>query len=125
MDPLTSSRPEEDLDLPHPPTGGTPAEHLPAVAGLQVLDSQQAAQLLRCSAKTVEDHCRRGDLPGLKFGDGWIIPAAALIQRLHELALAQAAERRRGREHGNEIVALALKNSSRTRREPPRLPSVG
>lgn len=54
---------------------------------VQVLSVDDMAALLSCSAKTVEDLARRGELPGLKPGGGWIFPAGALAQRLDELAL--------------------------------------
>lgn len=61
---------------------------------LQVYTAEQAAQMLDCSIKTVEDMARRGVLPGIKPGGGWIFPAGALAQRLDELAIEQAARRR-------------------------------
>jgi hypothetical protein len=60
-----------------------------------VLDVAAVAKLLRCADSTVEDRARRGDLPGLLFGDGgWIFPAGALLARLDELALDESAKRR-------------------------------
>lgn len=60
-----------------------------------VLDVDQAAQLLRCKPDTVRAACRTGDLPGLKWGEDWTIPAGALARRLEEKALADAAMRRK------------------------------
>ena len=62
---------------------------------LQLLDPDAAAELLGCTVATVEDRLRDGTLPGLQIGRSWRIPAAALDQRLTELALEQSAERRR------------------------------
>ena len=62
---------------------------------LQLLDPNDAAALLGCTAESVEDLLRAGVLPGVKFGRGWRIPAGALDARLNELAL-QEAEQRRG-----------------------------
>lgn len=59
-----------------------------------VFDVDQAAQLLRCKPDTVRAACRTGDLPGLKWGEDWTIPAAALARRLEEKALAEATKRR-------------------------------
>jgi excisionase family DNA binding protein len=61
---------------------------------VQIYTADQAAALMGCSVKTVEDMARRGELPGLKPGGGWIFPAGALAQRLDELAIEQAAKRR-------------------------------
>lgn len=61
---------------------------------LEVLDTDAVAGLLRCSRKTVEDRARRGDLPGIQWGDGgWVFPAGALAKRLDEIALELARER--------------------------------
>lgn len=65
-----------------------------AVAIQPIYDAEGAAQLLRCSVRTIEDRLRTGDLPGEKFGDGWILPGQALIDRVNEIAVAKAAERR-------------------------------
>jgi excisionase family DNA binding protein len=61
---------------------------------VQIYTADQAAELMGCSVKTVEDMARRGELPGLKPGGGWIFPAGALARRLDELAIEQAARRR-------------------------------
>jgi len=61
----------------------------------QILTTKHAAELLECSVKTVEERLRAGDLPGLKFGDGWVIPAGAFWLRLDQLALEQAEKRRK------------------------------
>lgn len=61
---------------------------------LDLLTPEQAAELLRCTPATVEDRLRDGTLPGVQIGRAWLIPGSALLERLHELALQQAAERR-------------------------------
>lgn len=61
---------------------------------VQIYTAEQAAQLLGCSIKTVEEMARQGELPGIKPGGGWVFPAGALAQRLDELAMEQAAKRR-------------------------------
>lgn len=64
-----------------------------------VYTAEQVAQLLGCSVKTVQQLARDGDLPGLLLGDGgWVFPAGALHLRLDELALQQAASRRKAPE---------------------------
>lgn len=60
----------------------------------ELLSVDDAADLLGCTAQTIEDRLRIGELPGLKFGRGWVIPKQALIYRLNEMALEQAAARR-------------------------------
>ena len=60
-----------------------------------ILSVEATAALLGCAVRTVEEQSRAGDLPGLKYGDGgWIFPRPALMQRLTEKALEQAALRR-------------------------------
>lgn len=74
--------------------------------------------MLHCSVKTVEERTRRGDLPGLKFGDGWVFPAAALFQRLNEKALEEARER------GGlaPLQPTAVRHQVKRRKTPPTLP---
>ena len=60
-----------------------------------IYTAKYAAELLECSIKTVEERLRNGDLPGLKFGDGWVIPAGAFWLRLDQLALEEAEKRRK------------------------------
>lgn len=91
--------------------------HLP-----QVLSVRAVARLLRCVVTTVEDHARRGELPGLKFGNGWVFPTAALMLHLNELAQAQAAERRKP---VRPLAILMEPNTAGRRRRPPlQLPSL-
>ncbi len=72
---------------------------------LQLLAPDDAAELLGCTAESVEDLLRSGVLPGVKFGRSWRIPAAALDARLNELAL-QEAEKRRGQAAITPTTAL-------------------
>ena len=60
-----------------------------------VLRPEAVASMLGCAVTTVRERARAGDLPGLKFGDDWVFPAAALQQRLTELALELSALRRK------------------------------
>jgi len=39
---------------------------------VQIYTADQAAQLLGCSVKTVEELARQGELPGIKPGGGWV-----------------------------------------------------
>ena len=62
---------------------------------IEIYTADQAASLLGCAVKTVEDMARRGELPGIKPGGAWVFPAGALRQRLDDLALTEAAARRK------------------------------
>ena len=85
----------------------------------QIYTAAQAAELLECSAKTVEDRLRNGDLPGLKFGDGWVIPAGAFWLRLDELAIEQAAKRRAPPKAAASTAAGQVTRRGRAARVPP------
>ena len=54
----------------------------------------QVADLLECTEETVVEWINAGELPGAKFGRGWVIPADALRVRLNEIALEHAKARR-------------------------------
>lgn len=86
---------------------------------------EQAAEILCCAPETVAERIDTGDLPAVKFGRGWIIPAQALDQRLNEIALREAEERRRQREAGQEVKkAISKAKGPRKARVPPALPQV-
>lgn len=51
-----------------------------------ILSIDEVAKLLECAPKTVENQLRAGELPGVKFGTGWICPTEALIETLNNLA---------------------------------------
>jgi excisionase family DNA binding protein len=72
----------------------------------------QVAQLLGCTEEIVAERINSGDLPGVKFGRSWVIPADALRERLNQKALEEARERREP------------KRVQSKRREPPRLSNM-
>ena len=57
----------------------------------------QVAEMLGCTEEVVAERLNKGDLPGVKYGRSWVIPADALRDRLNEKALAEAKERREPR----------------------------
>lgn len=65
---------------------------LPADA--EILNTEALARLLDCDKETAAKRVIAGDLPGTKFGRDWIIPRRALIERINEMALQEAAARR-------------------------------
>lgn len=88
-----------------------------------VLDVDQAAQLLRCKPDTVRAACRSGDLPGIKWGDDWTLPAGALAKRLDQLALEDAAKRRTPQPPSATLHAIGTEAKAGGRkRAPPKLP---
>lgn len=58
-----------------------------------ILDVSEAAALLHCEQSTIEEALRDSTLPGVKFGRAWCIPRTALMQRLHDMALANKTKR--------------------------------
>ena len=82
---------------------------------VRIHTADQAAELLGCSVKTVEEWARTGVLPGIQPGRGWVFPAGALAQRLDELALEQAAKRRKP-DDKPAPAAVAVKTADKPRR---------
>lgn len=58
------------------------------------LTIEQAAEVLQCDTDTAAVRFNSGELPGVKFGRRWVIPAPAFYRRLNELALEEADRRR-------------------------------
>ena len=85
-----------------------------------IMDAAGWAQLLQCSQKTVEERMRTGDLPGEKFGEGWVCPAQAMLDRLNEIAVEKMFERRAVRERPAAPTLVAVRGK-RTRQLPASL----
>lgn len=77
----------------------------------EILTIETVAELLHCDEKTVAERLLSGDLPGAKFGRGWIVPAQALFQRVNELAVEEAAARRRSAMPAPEVTGRRLSRS--------------
>ncbi len=60
----------------------------------EILTIDQVADVLLCDKDTAAACLNSGELPGLKFGRSWVIPAVSFYQRLNELAIEAANERR-------------------------------
>lgn len=58
------------------------------------LNAEQCAKLLQCGTDTVEELTRKGELPGVKIGRGWIYVRADLLVYLAEKGRQEAEERR-------------------------------
>ena len=85
------------------------------------IDAAQCAELLRCTVETAEEMARKGEIPALKIGRGWIFVRADLLQFLAERARQEAEERRqsiRARKQTNP----ALQPVKSKRQQPPALP---
>ncbi|WP_407716239.1 helix-turn-helix domain-containing protein [Comamonas testosteroni] len=103
----------------------------------EIYTAQQLAELLGCDKETAEARTRQGDLPGVKFGKGWIVPRQAFIERVNEMAKEEAAKRReqlrqeqasaatRGKALLHPSPLLPTPQSKRAkRRAPPTLPPL-
>lgn len=90
------------------------------------LNCAQVAELLECSEKTVQIHARSGELPGLKFGEDWIFPSEALLERLNSVALERANERRQDKPKplGLVMAQTVPRRGGRRRNPIPALPSL-
>ncbi|WP_409520579.1 helix-turn-helix domain-containing protein [Melaminivora sp.] len=58
------------------------------------INADQCAALLQCTPETVEELTRKGELPGVKFGRGWIYVKSDLLAYLAEKGRREAEERR-------------------------------
>ena len=63
---------------------------------VDILTTHEAADLLQCQPKTVEDKLRAGELPGIKMGQSWMLPREALLDRINELARQNIGKRPAG-----------------------------
>ena len=53
-----------------------------------VLNENEVAEILDCEPATVKEKARNGELPAVKFGRSWRFPRSALMEALHQKALA-------------------------------------
>lgn len=85
---------------------------------LETIDSDECAELLRCTADQVEELARAGEIPALKIGRGWLFVRGDLLAYLAEKARAEAQERRAKRHPSAKVTEI----SGRRRRPIPALP---
>ena len=62
------------------------------------INAAQCAELLQCTEYRVEELTRIGELPGMKYGRGWIFVKADLLAYIAERARKEAEERRSDRQ---------------------------
>lgn len=85
----------------------------------RVLSETDVATLVGCTTETVQEKARAGILPGLKLGVSWVFPAGALARVLDELALEEAAKRKKTPE------PAATTGAGKKARKLPVLPVLG
>jgi hypothetical protein len=108
---------DEGKDVTSQPLHGAGKGRVSDTSLPPILTSSEAAAILRCTPKTVEDRLRAGDLPGEKFGESWILPSVAFMQRVNEIAIEKMLERRALRGELPDLVHVGVR---RGRRELPR-----
>lgn len=84
-----------------------------------IINADECAELLRCTASQVEELARGGGIPGLKIGRGWLFVRADLLAFLAHRAREEAADRRAKRAPGAQIAMPKPR-----RRVPPPLPAL-
>ena len=72
-----------------------------------VLTVDQLAQLLDCTAETIEERTRARDLPGVKYGRSWVYPRDAVLEVLRRQALAHVRPVADGGDSGAPTLAAA------------------
>ncbi|KFJ13224.1 DNA binding, excisionase family domain protein [Delftia acidovorans] len=87
------------------------------------ITAEQCAELLGCTEDTVEELSRKGELPGLKFGRGWVFVRADLLAYLAERG-RQEAEQRRADRGGGPQSAPNVRPIKPRRQPPPALPKL-
>jgi excisionase family DNA binding protein len=88
-----------------------------------LLDVDQVGELVGCGPDRASELLSSGVLPGVRFGRHWRVPERALEQRLVELALEQAAERR-ARPAPSTLDVVMAAQRGRVARVPPVLPNT-
>lgn len=83
----------------------------------ETIDAEECSVLLHCTADQVEELARAGEIPGLKFGRGWLFVRHDLLAYLAEKAREEAEERRAKRKP-NAPIQMAKPR----RRAAPALP---
>lgn len=81
-----------------------------------VWDENDLAEILACEPSTVEAAARNGELPGVKFGRSWRFPRTAVLEVLHQKALANKPK--------PSPQPRAVHKKPALRRVPPALPQV-
>ncbi len=80
-----------------------------------VYTAEEAAAILGCSVRTIEDHARTRKLPGLQFGDGgWRFPVQAFTEAINQMARDALRQ-----DAGKPAATVAKKECKPTRRSPP------
>ncbi|RZJ85151.1 MAG: DNA-binding protein [Massilia sp.] len=86
-------------------------------------DDVQLAAALGCELSTIQARALAGELPGLKFGRGWVFPRSAVLDALNRQALLQAEARTVGKACAPVAVSVTPKHA-KAKRALPVLPAL-
>lgn len=64
----------------------------------ETINSEECAQLMRCTPERIEELARAGEIPGLKIGRNWLFVRNDLLAYLAEKAREEAQARRMKRQ---------------------------
>ena len=87
----------------------------------ETINAEQCAELLHCTEQRIEELTRGGELPGMKFGRGWIYVKADLLAYIADRARKEAEERRQDLNARKGVPRLDIPIRPR-RQTPPPLP---
>ena len=87
----------------------------------ETINAEQRAELLHCTEQRIEELTRSGELPGMKFGRGWIYVKPDLLAYIAERARKEAEERRQDLTARKSVSRLDIQLRPR-RQTPPPLP---
>lgn len=87
---------------------------------IDVMTTNEVADLLDCEVKLVEERLRCGELPGLKMGRSWLCPRQALMETLNDLARSNLGVRMAA----TPIAGRPVSQRGRKRTAPPSLSPV-
>ncbi|MNY06749.1 Helix-turn-helix domain protein [compost metagenome] len=85
----------------------------------ETINSEECAELMRCTAERIEEMARAGEIPGLKIGRNWLFVRSDLLAYLAEKAREEAQMRRMKRQP-HAPMPLAKPR----RQTPPVLPTL-
>lgn len=88
-----------------------------------LLDDAGMAEALGCTPETVQAAALAGELPGVKFGRGWVFPREAVLEALNRAARLQADARAAVKVAPPTAVSVGP-TAQRARRAPPVLPQL-
>ena len=86
-----------------------------------LLTPDEAAQRLGCEVATINEKLNRHELPGVKYGRGWMLPEAAFLEYLNDQA-RQHVRAPKPRDSANDDVRAT--HVPPKKRAPPKLVDV-